>query len=248
MQDPQNISPLKFGMSQDEDGFTVCTPLDAAPPDGHLARDKDHFYQNDERMEDHCTRRHKNWKGRKIAMDYLKILRENPDLADEFDSLFDFFLLDELSPRDDAEGRCTFSLPGMAFARDGSGGEYHLLEDGSIGYYSSEGEAGRLAESMDDLFSLLVSCICWHDCCDAKQYVDRKTLEEYGQRCRNSSLEDMDVDRWRRVSAALGIPTSGKLAPVLERFHKAAQRQPLYQCVFHEDDGSLTESYGLMFE
>ena len=88
-------------------------------------------------------------------MDYLKILRENPDLADEFDSLFDFFLLDELSPRDDAEGRCTFSLPGMVFARDGSGGEYHLLEDGSIGYYSSEGEAGRLAESMDDLFSLL---------------------------------------------------------------------------------------------
>ena len=181
-------------------------------------------------------------------MDHLKILRENPDLADEFDSLFDFFLLDELSPRDDAEGRCSFSLPGMAFARDGSGGEYHLLEDGSIGYYSSEGEAGRLAESMDDLFSLLVNCICWHDCCDAKQYVDRKTLEEYGKRCRNSSLEDMDVDRWRRVSAALGIPTSGELAPVLERFRKAAQRQPLYQCMFHEDDGSLTESYGLMFE
>ena len=52
LQDPQNISPMKFGMSQDEDGFTVCTPLDAAPPDGHLGRDKDHFYQNDERMEE----------------------------------------------------------------------------------------------------------------------------------------------------------------------------------------------------
>ena len=32
-------------------------------------------------------------------MDYLKILHEDPDLAEEFDSLFDFFLLDELSPR-----------------------------------------------------------------------------------------------------------------------------------------------------
>jgi len=31
-------------------------------------------------------------------MDYLKILHEKPDLADEFDSLFDFFLLDELLP------------------------------------------------------------------------------------------------------------------------------------------------------
>ena len=121
-------------------------------------------------------------------MDYLKALHEKPDLAEEFDSLFDFFLLDELSPRDEADGRATFTLPGMAFARDGSGGEYHLLEDGSIGYYSSEGEAGRLAESMDDLFSLLVNCICWHDCCDAKQYVDSKTLEEYGQRHRNCNL------------------------------------------------------------
>ena len=178
-------------------------------------------------------------------MDYLKILRENPNLAEEFDSLFDFFLLDELSPRDEADGRATFTLPGMAFARDGSGGEYHLLEDGSIGYYSSEGETGRLAESMDDLFSLLVSCICWHDCCDTKQYVDSKTLE---QRQRNCNLEDMDRGSLRRVSDVLGIPTGEALAPVLERFRKATQRQPLYQCIFHEDDGSLTKSYGLMFE
>lgn len=56
-------------------------------------------------------------------MDYLKILHEDPDLAEKFDSLFDFFLLDELSPRDEADGRATFSLTGMAFARDGSGGE-----------------------------------------------------------------------------------------------------------------------------
>ena len=52
-------------------------------------------------------------------MDYLKALRDDPDLAEKFDSLFDFFLLDELSPRDEADGRATFTLPGMAFARDG---------------------------------------------------------------------------------------------------------------------------------
>ena len=38
-------------------------------------------------------------------MDYLKALRDDPDLAEEFDSLFDFFLLDDLSPRDEADGR-----------------------------------------------------------------------------------------------------------------------------------------------
>ena len=179
-------------------------------------------------------------------MDYLKLLQSDQALAERFDFLFDFFVLDDLSPRDEVDGRVTFTLPGMTFARDGSGGEYHLLEDGTIGYYSSEGEAGRLAENMDDLFSLIVSCICWHDCCDAKEYADSKTLEEYGQRQRNINLDDMDS--WRRVADALGIPTDEPLAPVLERFRKATQRQPLYQCIFREDDGSLTESYGLMLE
>ncbi len=153
-------------------------------------------------------------------MDYLKILHENPDLAEEFDSLFDFFLLDELSPRDDAEGRCTFSMPGMAFARDGSGGEYHLLEDGSIGYYSSEGEAGRLAESMDALFSLIVSCICWHDCCDAKQYVDSKTLEEYGR--------DSVTQTWKIWIACGGCLMRSVSLPVSRwlRFWSGSAKQP----------------------
>lgn len=181
-------------------------------------------------------------------MDYLKILHENPDLAEEFDALFDFFLLDELTPRDEADGRAAFTIPGMAIAKDGSGGEYHLLEDGSIGYYSSEGEADRIAESIEDLFFLIVNCICWQDYCDAKKYADSKTLEEYGQRQRNSNLDNIDIKSWKRVSDALGIPFGEALAPVLECFRKATQRQPLYQCFFKEDDGSLTKSYGLMFK
>ena len=36
----------------DRASFTVCTPLDAAPLADHLARDKDHFYQNDEMIEE----------------------------------------------------------------------------------------------------------------------------------------------------------------------------------------------------
>ena len=83
-------------------------------------------------------------------MDYLKILHEDSNLAADFDALFDFFLLDEPTERDEIEEKCTFSMEGVAFARDGAGGEYHQLEDGSIGYMSSEGECGRIAESRDD--------------------------------------------------------------------------------------------------
>ena len=43
-------------------------------------------------------------------MDYLETLRNDAKLAEEFDMLFDFCLLDGLEERDTAEGRCTFSL------------------------------------------------------------------------------------------------------------------------------------------
>ena len=36
----------------DRDSFTVCTPPDAPPLADHLARDKNHFYQNDEITEE----------------------------------------------------------------------------------------------------------------------------------------------------------------------------------------------------
>ena len=49
-------------------------------------------------------------------MGYLDILRNDAKLAENFDTLFDFRLLDALEERDTAEGRCTFSVPGMAFA------------------------------------------------------------------------------------------------------------------------------------
>jgi hypothetical protein len=40
-----------------------------------------------------------------------------------------------------------YSIPCEAFAQDGSGGEFVFLNDGSIGFISSEGEVGRIAEN-----------------------------------------------------------------------------------------------------
>ena len=126
-------------------------------------------------------------------MGYLDILRNDAKLAEDFDTLFDFRLLDALEERDTAEGRCTFSVPGMAFAVDGAGGEYHLLEDGTIGYWSSEGAAGRLAESMDDLFHLIVFSICWHDYCDSSSILMRQYLKNM---VRISSLTLSLIRQW----------------------------------------------------
>lgn len=180
-------------------------------------------------------------------MDYLDILRNDAKLAEDFDTLFDFHLLDALEERDTAEGRCTFSVPGMAFAVDGAGGEYHLLEDGSIGYWSSEGAAGRLAESMDDLFHLIVFSICWHDYCDSSKYADAATLEEYGQNKQLDIISYSPMELWEPIVKALHMPIDMRLSPVLQKFYDAVHREPVYTCYFHEDDGSITESENLFF-
>ena len=49
-----------------------------------------------------------------------------------------------------------YSIPCKAFARDGSGGEFVLLNDGSIGFIGSEGEVGRIAENLEELLTILI--------------------------------------------------------------------------------------------
>mgnify|MGYP001029544485 FL=1 len=180
-------------------------------------------------------------------MDYLETLRNDAKLAEEFDMLFDFCLLDGLEERDTAEGRCTFSLPGKAFARDGAGGEYHQLEDGSIGYMSSEGECGRIAESIDDLIYLLVYSICWHDYCDSRKYTDMATLESYAKDRHAQITSYTEMDKWETVVKTLGIPLEANVAAELQKFYDAAHREPLYQGFYHEEDGSITAYEGLFF-
>lgn len=180
-------------------------------------------------------------------MDYLETLRNDAKLAEDFDTLFDFRLLDALEERDTAEGRCTFSVPGMTFAVDGAGGEYHLLEDGSIGYWSSEGEAGRLAESMEDLFYLIMFSICWHDYCDSSKYADTITLKDYGQNKQLDIISYSPMELWEPLMNAFKMPVDTKLTPILQKFYDDAHRAPLYTCYFHEDDGTVTESQNLFF-
>ena len=180
-------------------------------------------------------------------MDYLKILHEDSNLAADFDALFDFFLLDEPTERDEIEGKCTFSMDGKAFARDGAGGEYHQLEDGSIGYVSSEGQCGRIVESVDDLIHLLVYSICWHDYCDSRKYSDVVTLDTYAQNKQLDIMSYSPMELWEPIANAFNMSMEIKLTPILQKFYDAAHREPVYTCYFHEDDGSVTESENLFF-
>ena len=112
---------------------------------------------------------------------------------------------------------------------------------------SSEGECGRIVESVDDLIHLLVYSICWHDYCDASQYTDISTLEAYANERHDQIASYTEMGVWETVVQALGMPLEANVAAELQKFYDAASRAPLYTCYFHEDDGTVTESQNLFF-
>ena len=66
-------------------------------------------------------------------MDFIKVLRENHDLSDLLHDVCDVEILSEMTVPQDEGGHLTYNISGKTFAKEGSGSEYILLEDGSIG-------------------------------------------------------------------------------------------------------------------
>ena len=112
-------------------------------------------------------------------MDYIKILREDNDLSDLLCDVCDIEILPEFKIPQDEDGHITYNISGKTFAMAGSGSEYILLEDGSIGYWGSEGECGRIADNLKEFFEFMVNCPYWLDYLDEEKYCDRECLEDY---------------------------------------------------------------------
>lgn len=121
------------------------------------------------------------------------------------------------------------------FAVDGSGGEYVKLEDGSIGYISSEGSVGRVAESMEDLLQFLIHAGCISDFSCKCIYKSDELLSAfcsgYIEKSRKSYNEKgTDFDEIRgEIAKKLSLEyDSGKLPEYAKRFYEAASREPLF--------------------
>ena len=80
-------------------------------------------------------------------MDILEKILNNNELAEKIRLKCDIELYPQLQKPDDMDGQITWNIDGKAFGIDGSGGEFVLLSDGTIGFNSSEGETGRIAEN-----------------------------------------------------------------------------------------------------
>ena len=96
-------------------------------------------------------------------MNYIKTLRYDRYLWDSLCDVCDIEVLPESKTPADEFGPLSHNIPGKTFAKAGSGSEYILLEDGSIGFWGSEGACGRIADDLKEFFEFMVNCPYWLD-------------------------------------------------------------------------------------
>mgnify|MGYP001016701611 CR=1 FL=1 len=187
-------------------------------------------------------------------MDILAKILNNSELAEKIRLKCDIELYPQLQKPDDMDGKITWNIDGKAFGVDASGGEFILLSDGTIGFNSSEGETGRIAENIKELFFLLVNCPCFFDFLMPDIYKDKILLKKYVDKIEKeyreefSDITDYDWDKLKReIASELDLPVDDNIAEnTLVKFYKVATREPQYQSTYHEDDGSLTLSEPLI--
>ena len=192
--------------------------------------------------------------GSEKIMDILKKILNNPELTEKIRLKCDIELYPELQDLYNEDGHITWNIEGKAFGVDGSGGEFVLLSDGTIGFNSSEGEIGRIAENMKELFSLLVNCPCFFDFLMPDIYADKALLKKYADKIEKeyreefNDITDYDWDEIKReIAKELDLSVDDNIAEnTLIKFYEIATREPKYQSTYNEDDGSLTLSEPLI--
>lgn len=169
--------------------------------------------------------------------DILEKIRNDTDLQDKIYYLCDFQIYDNFQTVGDLDGYIKYSMNGKSFAEMGDGSEYVLLEDNSIGILGSESQIGRIAESLEELFSLLINCPCFYDFLFKELYLKeninllRKLLNITEESYRKDfSQDNLDYDALKlEISKKLNIPIDLDSATnTMQKFYHSIMREPKY--------------------
>ncbi len=172
------------------------------------------------------------------------------EILDLLRDCFDLELLNEQEESESEGGHLTYSIPGKTFARDGSGGEYILLADGTVGYWGSEGQCGRLAESLRDCFTLIINCPWWMDVANTCRWGDPFERDEALQALIDELRDEyshIGPETQQQAAQALGAALEDDLVSLLRRFRACATREPRLYTTYRENDGSTHDSAGSIF-
>ena len=168
-------------------------------------------------------------------MNLLENIRVNKELNELLMRECDIYFYKEEQEIEFSSNNEVYSLGCMAFAQDGTGSEYIFLEDGSIGFISSEGEVGRVAESLEDLLTFLIHVGCISDFSCKYIYKKEQLLEVYcnGYLSRvRTSYKDKSED-WDKIRGdianKLGLSFEpDKLSRLAMAFYKSASRDQFF--------------------
>ena len=176
-------------------------------------------------------------------MDLLETIKNDNNLHKKVMRFCDIEIYSKYQKPDDINGTMVWNIDGMAFGCDASGGEYILLDDKSIGFYSSEGESGRIAENITELFELLINCSCWMDYLFIDLYKSDEMLKKYTLKMEMDNKNN-ESEIQNELFEKLSINKFDNIIELLKRFYRTAIREPQYIYTFTEEDGSKTISEG----
>jgi len=188
-------------------------------------------------------------------MDFIQTLKEDQDLSDLLCDVCDVEILPEFQIPEDECGHLAYNISGKTFARAGSGSEYILLEDGSVGFWGSEGACGRIADHLQDFFELMVNCPYWVDYLDEDSYQDRETLRKFAKEVYEEHVEnDADLcgfdlpEAQQELAERLGFGKKADVVDLLMRFYHCTKREPRFVSTYTENDGSRHSGTGSLFD
>lgn len=172
-------------------------------------------------------------------MNQLQVIRENGPLRSLLMQECDILFYDQLKEVEFSQNNEVYSLSPIAFAKDGSGGEFVFLEDESIGFIGSEGQVGRIAESLDDLLTFLLHADSISDFSCRLLYQNKHLLAQFCQGFINKARKNYQSkgEDWDKVRTGLAQELGlefqpEKLQDLALKFYQSAIRPPLFTCKY----------------
>ena len=183
-------------------------------------------------------------------MERLQIIRNNQHLRRLLLDECDIYFYDQIREVQFSNNDEEYSLACQAFAKDGSGGEYVILEDESIGFIGSEGQVGRVAGSLDDLLTFLLHAGSISDFSCRLLYQNKHLLEKFSQGFIDKARENYQSkgEDWDKVRTGLAQKLGlefhpEKLQEIALKFYQSAIRTPLFTCKYgHAEDEYVCDS------
>lgn len=172
-------------------------------------------------------------------MNQLQVIREDKQLRILLMQECDILFYDQLKEVEFSQNNEVYSLSPIAFAKDGSGGEFVFLEDESIGFIGNEGQVGRVAESLDDLLTFLLHAGSISDFSCRLLYQNKHLLAQFCQGFINKARENYQSkgEEWDKVRTVLAQELRlefqpEKLQDLALKFYQSAIRTPLFTCKY----------------